>query len=324
MSSNALDKQALGRRLFAVRALLLDGTLAEIARTFREKDVQSLLLKGPAFARWLYEEPRRRAYLDIDLLVAPGSFDAAESALADLGFRSLPRLFAAHHTVWQRDGLLDVDVDLHHGVVGVGVPHEVAWPYLAKGAETIEVFGERLVVPGLPAMALTLGLQLLQDGGANAKHREDLRRALEKADFGVWQAAATLARELNAHEALGLGLRFVPGGREMADRLQLPAPASRRLLLWASRPPATAGGIERLVSTKGAVGKLRLLREKLAPSPEFMRWWFPPARRSRWGLAAGYAWRPIWLALKLPGGLRAWLKVARSAPGGSAAKRDRA
>lgn len=324
MSSNALDKQALGRRLFAVRALLLDGTLAEIARGFGERDVESLLLKGPAFAQWLYEEPRRRAYLDIDLLVAPHCFASAESALAELGFQLVPRMFTAHHTVWRRNGLLDLDVDLHHGVVGVGAPPELAWPRIAEGAETIEVLGERIAVPGLPAMALILGLQVLQDGGENAKHQEDLRRALERTDITTWKAAAELARELRADGAFGLGLRFVPGGGQMADRLELPASASRRLLLWARRAPPTASGIERLVSTKGAMGKLRLLRVELVPSAEFMRWWYPPARRSRWGLAAGYVWRPIWLALKLPGGVRAWLKAAHSASGASAAERDRA
>jgi hypothetical protein len=43
-----------------------------------------------------------------------------------------------------------------------------------------------------------------------------------------------------------------------------------------------------------------------------MRVWQPLARRGWWGLVVAYLWRPLWLAAKLPRGLRAWLQVARA------------
>jgi hypothetical protein len=300
--------------LFTVRALVLDGTLAEVANAFTANGVRALLLKGPALARWLYENPRRRVYLDIDLLADPERFATAEACLAELGFvhdpaGSHPHQLYEYHEVWRRGGLLDTSVELHHTLFETHAPPERVWECLTADAHTIEVAGARIDVPGPAGLALIVVLHAVVNGIKEAKSLEDLRRALERADFATWQAASGLADELGAAEAFAVGLRLAPRGRQLADRLGLPTPASRRLLLSASSAPDTAAGIEWLVATPGFAGRLRLLLGELVPSREFMRLWFPLSRRHRWGMALAYIWRPIWLAAKLPGGLWAWLRV---------------
>jgi hypothetical protein len=308
----------LARRLFTVRALVLDGTLAEVANAFRANGVRALLIKGPPLARWLYENPRRRTYLDIDLLVDPDRFAAAEACLAGLGFvhhpaGSHPHELYEYHEVWRRGGLLDTSVELHHRLFEAPAPPELVWECLTRDKRTIEVGGARIDVPGPAGLALIVVLHAVVNGIEESKSVEDLRRALEWADFATWQAASGLAYELGAAEAFAVGLGLAPRGHQLADRLGLSASASRRLLLSASSAPDTAAGIEWLVSTPGVAARLRLLLGELVPSREFMRLWFPLSRRHRWGMVLAYAWRPIWLTAKLPGGLRAWLRVAATA-----------
>jgi hypothetical protein len=305
----------LARRLFTVRALVLDGTLAEVANAFGANGLRALLIKGPPLARWLYENPRSRTYLDIDLLADPDRFAAAEACLAKLGFvhdpaGSHPHELCEYHEVWRRGGLLDTAVELHHRLFEAPAPPKLVWECLIRDVRTIEVGGASIDVPGPAGLALIVVLHAVVNGIEQAKSLEDLRRALERADDATWQAASGLAYELGAAEAFAVGLRLAPRGRELADRLGLPAPTSRRLLLSASSAPETAAGIDRLVSTPGVAGRLRLLLGELVPSREFMRAWFPLSRRHRWGMVLAYVWRPIWLTAKLPGGLRAWLRVA--------------
>ena len=297
---------------------MIDGTLAEVAQAFAARGVRFLLLKGPSFARWLYADPRRRAYLDIDLLVDPQCFAAAEACLAERRFVHEPAGAHPHelddyHEVWRRPGLHDVAVELHRRLFVAPAPPERAWEVLARDLRPIDVAGAKVDTPGPPGLALIVVLHAVMHGVKDAKCAEDLRRALLKADRPTWQEAAALAHELGASEAFAVGLRLSPRGRELADTLGLPArPSSRQLLLSASSAPATAAGIEWLVSTPGVIGRLRLLLGELFPSPQFMRLWFPLSRRHRWAMGLGYAWRPLWLAARLPAGLRAWLQAARN------------
>ncbi len=42
-----------------------------------KRGIRPLLIKGPAVAAWLYDDPAERWYGDVDLLVDPELFDAA-------------------------------------------------------------------------------------------------------------------------------------------------------------------------------------------------------------------------------------------------------
>ena len=67
------------------RTVWVDWCTARVVRALRDRGVRPLLLKGPAVATWLYaENPRVRAYTDVDLLVAPTDRETAEAVLAEL------------------------------------------------------------------------------------------------------------------------------------------------------------------------------------------------------------------------------------------------
>ena len=85
LSAGVVDNE----RLWAFRRLTLESALVEITHLFERRRVRSLLLKGPAFAQWLYDEPRERTYGDLDLLVDPDQFDEAVRGLVALNFEPL-------------------------------------------------------------------------------------------------------------------------------------------------------------------------------------------------------------------------------------------
>src|SRR4051812_17372050 len=53
----------------AIRSLRLDRVAVEAVDAMQREGIDVLLLKGPAFARWLYDDPAVRGYRDVDLLV---------------------------------------------------------------------------------------------------------------------------------------------------------------------------------------------------------------------------------------------------------------
>src|SRR5438270_11602935 len=95
--------------------MAVDAVTAEVVSAFADDGVDSLLLKGPSVADWLYDDDSR-TYVDSDLLVAPDRVPAARARLGRLGFRqqfgSLPHpgREAPPSAPWQRDAF---QVDLH-------------------------------------------------------------------------------------------------------------------------------------------------------------------------------------------------------------------
>jgi hypothetical protein len=297
----------------ASKLLALDRALAEVTTAFRQRGVESLLLKGPAFAQWLYATPRERSYDDIDLLVEPDHFAAAESALAELGFvdqeiRAGPHA-RTHHAIWQRPNGRQVTVELHHCLAGMAAAPRLVWERMSAEAESITVGDCTVLAPSVCVSALTVALHAAQHGVVGRKHLVDLDRALERVELAEWRTAAWLAEELGAAEAFALGLRLREGGHALADQLELTTTASREVRLRASGPPDTAFGIERLAAARGVGGRLRLVAQELSPSPAFMRLRYPLARRGRRGLIVSYLLRPGWIAVKLPRGAQAWLRA---------------
>jgi hypothetical protein len=294
--------------------LALDAALVEIARAFNTHGIDYLLLKGPAFGRWLYDDPAARVYQDLDVLVSPDSFQAAEQELTDIGYRPEhdrlhPHERTEHHDVWSRVDRIPARVELHRTIYQVPAPLPVVWERLSQNGRVIELGGAGIRVPSEAASALIAALHAAQHGRGWPKPMEDLRRALARADDQTWGRAAELARQLGAADVFAVGLRLAPAGGDLSHRLGLGDGSSRLTLLHAATAPDTSFGIERLVSTRGLTGRLRLVVQELWPSPAFMRVWKPLARRGLPGLAAAYLWRPFWLMAKLPEGWRAWRRA---------------
>lgn len=221
-------------RLEAFRRLALESALAEAAHQFGAIHLPFLVLKGPAFARWLYDDPRERPYGDLDLLVRRYDMTAAGRGLAALGFAPAPPhnttdlARSQHHELWKRPGDLPVEIELHYTLGLVSAAPALVWRRFTAGARLIDVAGARIAVTSVPVSAFHVALHAafhesstwLTAGGDPQPPVRDLHRALERVDAETWRAAAAIADELGAGEAFADGLRRDPRGGLLAERLE--------------------------------------------------------------------------------------------------------
>jgi hypothetical protein len=295
--------------------LRIDAASAEVLRAFEVARIGCLLLKGPALADWYRDDPTR-AYLDCDLWVRPADLPRAAERMESLGFRrlvderGLPEWWLEHASTWWRDAD-GVAVDLHRRLQGAGADPETVWEHLAAAPEAVAVAGYQAPIPSTPARALYITLHAAHHGRAFGKALFHLERALSAVPLEAWRKAATLAQEVDATDAFGAGLRLIPEGAELADRLWLPATRSVKTALHAASSPPVALGFEQVASARGMLGRLRVIARKLFPPPGFIRHWWPPAARDRRMLVVGYLYRPVWLLRYAPRGFRTWREARR-------------
>jgi hypothetical protein len=294
--------------------LRTDSVTAAVVQRLRDREVPSLVLKGPAIAYWLYDDAAR-PYTDSDLLIDPRDLTVAEQVLTQLGFRcedddrAHPFIFEAHAQEWRRseDGAV---VDLHWRLPGTESSPEVAWQLLAASAEPLSVGGTEVEVLGTPARAMHVAIHAAQHGRSEAKPMADLDRALDRLSMEVWQSAALLAKDLRAMSAFASGLRLSPPGRVHADRLGLPENPSRGWAPGTEHLPAPVlafAGVS-VAAARGA----RSIARSLSPPAAYMKAHFPIARRSRRGLAAAYAIRALRAIVRAPGAWQAFRRTQAS------------
>lgn len=328
------------RRLLArwqgARSLLVDGLTAEVVTALSAAGIRSVLLKGPVTARWLYpDDPGSRPYLDVDLLVAPDEHGAAEEVLVGLGFERhqegvrLADEFEWHSYAWHRrlpgsaPGPHEPEacfagcgvVDLHHTLHFLDdQPRQRVWEAVVAETEHWEVGGVRVEVLGPVARTLHVALHPSPQGPPQAKSWQDLRRALEVVDEATWRRAAALATSLQAAGAMGVGLRLIPEGVDLAERLGLPDRAPSSFLLQQAGAAPHVRSVARLGELPGLRRKARFVMQKLFPPPAFLRQWTPLASRSRLGLVAAYPLRLAWSLARLAPAVLAWARLRRAGP----------
>jgi hypothetical protein len=311
MPAGAADEARLAT---AIEALQIDRVTGEVVRAFRGAGIHSILLKGPAIARWLYADGSPRPYMDTDLLVPPEEHPSAMAALRQLGFalelgdEDTPGWRMNAHEWRRTDG---ARIDLHRTLVGVGVGPDRLWSVLARQIEPIWVGGMKVDSLSAAGRALHVSLHAAQHGAWRPQALEDLGRALAATPLDTWAEAANLARQLEAVPAFAAGLRLDARGAEVAVRLELSERGSREVALRAATPPPGALGLEELAHAPGLAAKLKLIGRNLVPSPRFMRVWSPLARRGRLGLVSAYLWRPVAILLRAGPALIAWLRARR-------------
>jgi hypothetical protein len=292
------------RRAAAMWTLAVDVVTAEVVTAFDEAGVESILLKGPAIAAWLYEDPAGRPYMDTDLLVGPAATGAARTALeargfhADFGPLPHPGMESPPSHPWRRDSFV---VDLHETLPGATAERGRAWTVLRAQSTEVPVGGRPVRALGEPGRLAHVALHAAHHGPAIERPVEDLRRALSLVGEPGWRSAAKVADAIGASAAFAAGLSLLPEGRRLLARLGIEVDRSSAAL----HGVPVAGGIERLSAAPGVAAKGAILRAELLPSAEFMRWWSPLARRSRRGLLAAYLWRWLYLLWHAPAALRA-------------------
>lgn len=85
------------RQAWAVRAMMQERDLHTAADILHEAGITPLVLKGPAMARFAYDDPGQRAASDLDLLVPSEQYADAARAIYLGGFRSIKRYPAWFH-----------------------------------------------------------------------------------------------------------------------------------------------------------------------------------------------------------------------------------
>jgi beta-1,4-mannosyltransferase len=283
----------------AARMMLGDLVAARLAGAFEAARLPMLIIKGPAYQRWLYAPGHLRNLSDIDVVVAPDELHRAERILQDLGFVNnyggeSPDFSQFHADKWIHDELLPVD--LHRRIWGVTVDPALAWRLLSADPEHDVVHGQRINFPARRAQLVLLALHAAHHGADSTKPRFDLQHALEQASLEEWQEAAELARELGAVPPFVAGLRLATGGLELAGRvgLSVDADAAWSPLRYDQHLPPTAEGFLRLAEAPDWRAKRALLLREALPSATFMRLRSPQAelaRRGQAGLAAAYVVR---------------------------------
>jgi len=246
------------------RTIWVDWCTARVVQALHERDVRPLLLKGPALAAWLYpENPRSRAYADMDLLVPPTARASAERALTELGYvpparRVWLRDEPPHAVTWVRpgDGSL---VDLHRTIHGCErLDDAFVWEVVSAGALTIPVAGVDVLVPAEGVRALHLGLHAIPGWGDHVF--VDLERAIATLDRSVWEQAASVARRLGVDDEFGFRLGSVPGGATLAGELGLSVSAPRR-----------SSAVSFAMTLPGWRARTRYLVQKVFPPPAYLR-----------------------------------------------------
>lgn len=300
----------------------VDAVTAEVSMALDAAGIEHRLMKGPTFGCWLYDAETVRGYGDSDLLVPPSSWDAAGDVLRSLGFvvdmgaLEHPRMEGLSSFSWVRPPV--DNVDLHATLAGIGVEPAVAWAVLSARPEPCEVNGR--FVPAFPEDAKAFHVAIHATHHHVGKQLLDLERAITVVDMATWQRAAAIAEALDALPAFATGMRLSPAGVALADSLGIGEVRSVDTELKVGGTPL-AEGLEGLLKLDGLVPKLRLVAREVGPTPAFMRWWSPLARRGRRGLAVSYVGRLLWLVVRTPPAVLARQRAHRNG-GRAASSRD--
>lgn len=300
----------------AVFAFKVDVATASVVTAFKQASIPTILVKGPAIANWLYSADDPRFYNDTDLLLRKRDWPRALGLMKTLGFEDElapldhPRMESGSGYPWGRPSD-EAAVDLHYTLFGIGADPEELWEVFSESSIREKVGGIDVTMPSHPARLLHIALHAVQHGGeAASKPMRDLRRAIGKISVEEWDEALALAWRLEAAKAFSMGLRLLPEGKLLADRIGAAHSESTNAALRLEQVQM-AEGFEELANACGTRERLATVLQELFPNPEFMRWWRPLARRGRVGLLLTYMWRPIWLALHAIPGFVAWRRAQR-------------
>jgi hypothetical protein len=308
---------------WAAQSFEVDRVTAEVTGVLAAASIESILLKGPTIATWLYASEGPRLYADTDLLIERRDWRRAGEVMRQSGFLNSsplalhPRMDTAASTWGRRAD--DAEVDLHSTLFGLEAVPEAVWAALHEGARKEVVGGSPVLTLSHPARLLHIALHAVQHSGEDEeapmvtlerRPMKDLERAIATIPASIWEEARDLARRLDGAVAFAAGLRLLPAGAELADELGVEAGESVKMTLRLENVPMSEGFAE-LAAARGLLGKLRLLARELFPNAAFMRWWTPLAQRGRLGLAAAYAWRFGWLATHAVPGYLAWRRAKK-------------
>src|ERR1700742_4373576 len=190
------DSPPIPELLATAASRRMDALAAQTKAQFDARGIDAILLKGPSFARWLYEGGPARLYTDVDFLVSPDNWDAAREMLIELGYEAEfthfdhPQMGTVTSEGWMRG---DDQVDLHCTLWGIAAEPTTVWDTLWPRAEPMSIGGSVLPVLSEPARTMHVALHAAQHGDSEIKTKTDLERAIAVLPVAVWGQGAELA-----------------------------------------------------------------------------------------------------------------------------------
>ncbi|HEY5260934.1 MAG TPA: nucleotidyltransferase family protein [Solirubrobacteraceae bacterium] len=300
------------------RRLQVDAWTAEVVGAMRKCGIRPILLRGPVIARWLYaEDPARRSYGDVDLIVSPADTGPARVLLEALSFMAPPYSRLEAHTLHalpyerESDG---ANVDLHRTLHGLqDVPCERVWQIVSRSTDMIRVGNLDVEVPCLSVRLLHLVLHLKRSDDASSRVWQDLERGLNQSSTDEWRAAVAVARQLGAENEMAVRLRRLAQGSKLADQLGLVHHGSLYYRLGAaiesSQAPRSVYSLWALTALPDTRSRLAYVRGKLVPDKEVLLEQSTLARRGHIGFAG--ALHSARVLTQLPAALIAWARHYR-------------
>jgi hypothetical protein len=300
----------------AAAGLAIDAATAEAVVALRDASLRSILLKGPSLDAMLYDAEEPRLYSDIDLLVPGGEMPRAGEVLRSIGYRERagrePSRTLEHAKVWVRPSDR-MYVDLHRTLGGIDRSDVDPWGVLATDTDSMFVGDAEVEILSEPGRALHVALHAAVSGASAEKPMIDLSRALERLSPETWKAAAALAERLGAQATFATGLRMQRAGALLCSELDLPTETNVETVMLADSAPYASWTVNKLMTTPGITARLRIVAPRLIPKPDFMRVWYPVARRGRAGLILAYVQRLAWLVKAAGPALSAWRRARSEA-----------
>jgi len=294
----------------------VDALTAEVVGAFGREGIETLVLKGPVLAKWLYPG-EVRPYVDSDLMVAPPDRARAVSVLERLGFTEYlpwmpsPLSLDPGGTAFNRSG--GGMVDLHCQLPGLDGDPDAIWGRLAASAERQVIAGVGLRVPDRDTVLLHVVLHAAHHANQmDGKPLEDLRRTLALVEESEWSRALELARAHKGVPAFAAGLQSLPEGEDLALGLGLGEVRSFQHEIRREDNVIAEELYALLFSDTGIRQKLVIAASDIFPKPDYMRWWSPLARYGKLGLAFAYLWRMIWIIGQAPAAIHTLWRIQRA------------
>lgn len=278
------DGLAKGAREAAVAALHRDAQLRRISACLASQGIACLLLKGPAFARWLYPQIYLRVSGDVDLLFPSRVVaEQAAEALAKIGF---VRAFSPTNMTYEMtsrlwaNGRVVLELDLHSGLVNVPAFIEMlAFDELWASSVALPDFGEQLLAlcpqHAFVHACIHRAVDLYLQAPPRLKWVYDIHLMIERMDTGGWDGFLQLVR---AKRASGVCLRSIldavaefdsPVPVQVLDALH--RQAAEEPIDWRRLDDWRYMQWQNLKALPGTGAKLRWLWERVFPTQSHLR-----------------------------------------------------
>ncbi len=177
--------------------------LAGVLRAFRSEGLEAMLLKGPALARFTYQDAALRPFSDLDLLVRPKDVEAAHLALRRAGYAIAGEAPTATDLTWRHArGYYDperrrIPVDLHWRYAGFPLLAEINYADVFARARPVPVGDERALIPAPEDMLVALGIHFQRElwyGQPRLRYLRDVAAVAHRHPVD-WQRVVEIAQE---------------------------------------------------------------------------------------------------------------------------------